>query len=171
VLGTIGSQDLADATQHGLPGLVERFARFAWFRVKFTARMLTRPSENQKLVLRCVDSYAVWRPDMIFLKTLLWVALIIAVVVFAVNNWVPVSLKLWGGLLLDTKLPMLVIVSFIAGFFPLWIWHRGIRWRLKRRILSLEGSSHRAPLDLKNADIPNSSRTSSATSQPAGSGI
>ena len=82
---------------------------------------------------------------MYFLKTLLWVILIITLIIFAVHNWVPVSIKLWGDLLLDTKLPMLVIVSFIVGFLPLWLWHRAQHWRMKRRIMSLESSNYRKP--------------------------
>ncbi len=88
-----------------------------------------------------------------FLKTLLWVALLVGLTIFAINNWEPVSVKLWGGMLLDTKLPMLVIVSFFGGFLPLWVWHRATHWRLKRRILSLEGKTYRPPLDLGNEDI------------------
>jgi lipopolysaccharide assembly protein A len=75
-----------------------------------------------------------------FLKTLLWVTLIVSLTVFAINNWVPVSVSLWGGLRLDTKLPALVIAAFIAGFVPLYIFHRTLVWRMRRRILSLEGS-------------------------------
>lgn len=76
-----------------------------------------------------------------FIKTLLWVILIVGAVLFAVNNWVPVSLKLWGGMLLDTKLPMLVIVSFLAGFLPLYLIYRASNWRLKRKIITLESTS------------------------------
>ena len=50
-----------------------------------------------------------------FLKTLLWVTLIVGLTVFAINNWVPVSISLWGGLRLDTKLPALVIIAFEIG--------------------------------------------------------
>ena len=88
-----------------------------------------------------------------FLKTLLWVALLVGLTIFAVNNWEPVSVKLWGGLLLETKLPMLVILSLVAGFLPLWIWHRATHWRMKRRILALEGTTYRAPLDMSSSDI------------------
>jgi lipopolysaccharide assembly protein A len=88
-----------------------------------------------------------------FLKTLLWVALLVGLTIFAINNWEPVSVKLWGGMLLDTKLPMLVIVSFFGGFLPLWIWHRATHWRMKRRIMSLEGKTYRAPLDLSREEI------------------
>jgi lipopolysaccharide assembly protein A len=75
-----------------------------------------------------------------FLKTLLWVTLIVGMVVFAVNNWVPASVKLWGGLWLDSKLPALMIGSFIAGFVPLYIWHRGAIWRMRRRIAHVEST-------------------------------
>lgn len=87
---------------------------------------------------------------MTFLKTFLWVILIIGMVIFAVNNWVPVSIKLWGGLLLDTKLPMLVIVSFFAGFLPLWLWHRATHWRMKRRIVTLENKFAPPPSNISN---------------------
>jgi putative membrane protein len=60
--------------------------------------------------------------------------------VFAINNWVPVTVSLWGGLRLDTKLPALVIAAFVLGFFPLYIFHRTTTWRMKRRILTLEGN-------------------------------
>jgi lipopolysaccharide assembly protein A len=75
-----------------------------------------------------------------FLKTLIWVTIIVGLIVFAVNNWTPVSVSLWGGLILDTKLPALVIAAFLLGFFPLWFLHRTMLWRMKRRILTLEGN-------------------------------
>ena len=75
-----------------------------------------------------------------FLKTLLWVTVIVGLVVFATNNWQPVSLRLWGGLRLDTKLPALVMVAFLLGFLPLYILHLTQVWRMKRRILVLEGN-------------------------------
>jgi len=75
-----------------------------------------------------------------FLKTLIWVTIIIGLIVFATNNWAPVSVSLWGGLRLDTKLSALVIVAFLLGFLPLYLLHRTQIWRLKRRILTLEGN-------------------------------
>jgi lipopolysaccharide assembly protein A len=80
-----------------------------------------------------------------FLKTLLWVTAIVGLTVFAINNWVPVSVSLWGGLRLDTKLPALVIMAFIIGFVPLYIFHRTAAWRMKRRIMSLEGAQRPVP--------------------------
>ena len=75
-----------------------------------------------------------------FLKTLLWVTVIVGLVVFATNNWQPVSLRLWGGLRLDTKLPALMMVAFLLGFLPVYILHLTQVWRMKRRILVLEGN-------------------------------
>ena len=69
-----------------------------------------------------------------FLKTLLWVTVIVGLVVFATNNWQPVSLRLWGGLRLDTKLPALVMVAFLLGFLPVYILHLTQVWRMKRRM-------------------------------------
>ncbi len=84
---------------------------------------------------------------MSFLKTLFWVILATGFVIFAVHNWQPVSLKLWGGLWLDSKLPAIMLLSFLLGFVPLYIWHRSIIWKHKRKIGTLESASHRGPLD------------------------
>jgi uncharacterized integral membrane protein len=75
---------------------------------------------------------------MSFLKTLFWVIFLMGFAIFAINNWQPVSLKLWGGLWLDSKLPAIVGASFLSGFLPLYIWHRSTRYRLNRRIATLE---------------------------------
>ena len=75
-----------------------------------------------------------------FLKTLIWATIIIGLIVFATKNWAPVSVSLWGGLRLDTKLPALVTVAFLLGFLPLYLLHRTQIWRLKRRIMTLEGN-------------------------------
>jgi lipopolysaccharide assembly protein A len=78
---------------------------------------------------------------MSFLKTLFWVIFFVGFTVFAVNNWQPVSMKLWNGLWLDSKLPAVLAAAFLIGFLPLWIWHRSVRYRLNRRIATLEGSA------------------------------
>lgn len=78
---------------------------------------------------------------MSFLKTLFWVIVIIGFTVFAINNWQPVSMKLWNGLWLDSKLPAVIAASFLLGFVPLWIWHRTVRFRLSRRIVTLESGA------------------------------
>ena len=89
-----------------------------------------------------------------FLKTLFWVILLVGLIVFAVNNWEPVTVALWGGLRLDTKLPVLVIGSFFLGFLPLYIWHRGTHWRMKRRVMTLETAARLVPLNVSGVAPP-----------------
>ena len=71
-------------------------------------------------------------------RTIIWVLLALALLVFSFNNWEPVEIKIWENLVLETKKPALVIISFLAGLLPAWLLHTGIRWRLNRRIKSLE---------------------------------
>ncbi|HEX7710556.1 MAG TPA: LapA family protein [Sphingomonadaceae bacterium] len=75
---------------------------------------------------------------MSIIRTILWVLLVVALVIFSINNWTPVQVKIWEDLVLETKIPALVIVSFLLGLLPVWAVHTGTRWRLKRRINSLE---------------------------------
>ena len=74
------------------------------------------------------------------IRTIVWVLLVVALLLFSINNWQPVEVKIWEGLVLETRLPALVIVSFLAGLLPMWLLHKGARWRLNRRIASLENS-------------------------------
>ena len=69
-----------------------------------------------------------------FLKTLFWVALAVVLVLFASVNWNAVTVKLWGGLEADIKLPILILGSFLLGFLPMLAVHRARVWGLKRRL-------------------------------------
>jgi uncharacterized integral membrane protein len=69
-----------------------------------------------------------------FLKTLFWIALTVVLVLFAKANWNAVTLKLWGGLEADVKLPVLVLAAFLLGFLPTFIIYRARLWSLKRRL-------------------------------------
>jgi lipopolysaccharide assembly protein A len=68
-----------------------------------------------------------------FLKTLFWIALTVVLVLFAKANWNAVTLKLWGGLEADVKLPVLVLAAFLLGFLPTFILYRARLWGLRRR--------------------------------------
>jgi uncharacterized integral membrane protein len=69
-----------------------------------------------------------------FLKTLFWIALTVVLVLFAKANWNAVTLKLWGGLEADVKLPILVLAAFLLGFLPTFIVYRARLWSLRRRL-------------------------------------
>jgi putative membrane protein len=73
-----------------------------------------------------------------FLKTLFWVAVAVTMVLFASVNWEPVTIRLWGGLEADVKLPVLVLAAFLLGFLPMLAVHRARMWSLKRRIENFE---------------------------------
>ena len=78
------------------------------------------------------------------IRTIIWVLIAVALLVFSINNWTPVTVKIWEGLVLETKTPALVIIAFLAGLVPMWLVHRGAKWRLERRIATLENAMRAA---------------------------
>lgn len=74
------------------------------------------------------------------IRTIVWVILLIALLLFSINNWQDVEVKIWEGLILQTKLPALVISSFLLGLIPMWLLHKGASWRWNRRIGTLENT-------------------------------
>lgn len=73
-------------------------------------------------------------------RTIVWVLVLVALLAFSYFNWRPVEVTIWDNLVVETKVPALVIVSFLLGLIPMWLVHRGSKWRLGRRISSLESS-------------------------------
>ena len=58
------------------------------------------------------------------IRTIVWVLLLVALLLFSAFNWKPVEVKIWEGLILETKIPALVIVSFLLGLVPMWLLSR-----------------------------------------------
>ncbi|NLR71869.1 DUF1049 domain-containing protein [Novosphingobium sp. ERN07] len=75
---------------------------------------------------------------MTMLRTIFWVLVIALLAAFTAANWHPVEVRIWEGLLLETRLPALVILAFLLGLVPTWLLYRATRWRLLRRIANLE---------------------------------
>ena len=107
-------------------------------------------------------------------RTVIWVLLLVALVVFSVNNWNPVEVKIWEGLVLETKIPALVVIAFLIGLVPMWLLHRATRWNNERRIASLENAARASatvapgahatgsapgPLEAASAPLPVEPRT------------
>ncbi len=69
-----------------------------------------------------------------FLRTVFWVVLAVVGVIFSFNNWQIVSIKLWGDIIVDTPLPILLFVVFMVGLLPTLILHRATRWNLNRKL-------------------------------------
>ncbi|RDC60193.1 hypothetical protein HME9302_01393 [Alteripontixanthobacter maritimus] len=72
------------------------------------------------------------------MRTVVWVILLVGLLLFSFFNWKPVEVTIWDNLVLETKVPALVIVAFLLGLVPMWLLHRGAKWRLTRRIAALE---------------------------------
>lgn len=73
-------------------------------------------------------------------RTIVWVMILFGILTFSFFNWETAEVNLWENLVLETKIPVLVIVAFVLGLVPMWLYHRSIKWSLDRRIRSLEGS-------------------------------
>jgi hypothetical protein len=76
---------------------------------------------------------------MAIVRTILWVLILVALLLFSWANWQPgISVRIWSNLVVDTRLPAVVVVAFLLGLIPMWLFHRGVAWRLNRRIRHLE---------------------------------
>ena len=74
-------------------------------------------------------------------RTLVWALILFGLLAFSFFNWDSVEVTLWDNMVLETKVPALVIISFLLGLLPMWTIHRGVKWRLNRRISSLENAA------------------------------
>ncbi|GAA0460946.1 MULTISPECIES: LapA family protein [Sphingomonas] len=82
-----------------------------------------------------------------FLKTLFWALLVGVVVAFSLNNMAMVPVRLWGSVVADVNLPLLLVVTFLLGFVPAYLSLVTVRWRARQRIAATE----RALADLRAA--------------------
>ena len=73
---------------------------------------------------------------MSFLKTLFWIVVAVIAALFCFNNWTIVDINLWNGLILETKLPLLLGIFFLLGLLPPLLLWQATRYRLKRRLQS-----------------------------------
>ena len=85
-----------------------------------------------------------------FLKILFWCLLAFVAALFTFGNWVSVPIRLWGGLVADTNLPFLLLVTFLAGLLPTLAWQHAVRWRLRNRLAVAE----RTVAELRVATAP-----------------
>jgi hypothetical protein len=75
-------------------------------------------------------------------RMVVWVLLLTALLVFSFANWDPtVTVKIWTNLVVETKIPAVVIISFLVGFVPMWLLYRASRWQHTRRINTLEATA------------------------------
>jgi hypothetical protein len=81
------------------------------------------------------------------IRTIVWVLLLVAFVIFSMANWEPgITVRIWQNLVVETKLPAVVIVAFLIGLVPMWLVHRATRWTLQRRVNALENAARTAAM-------------------------
>ncbi|PKP94657.1 MAG: hypothetical protein CVT75_04150 [Alphaproteobacteria bacterium HGW-Alphaproteobacteria-14] len=93
------------------------------------------------------------------LRTIMWILAALCFLIFASYNWRPVELTLWQNLVLETKVPVLALLAFAAGFVPLWAYHLSVKWALNRRVRALENS-------LKNMALARQAETAVSNAAP-----
>ena len=78
-------------------------------------------------------------------RTAVWIVITAILVAFIAMNWEKAPVNIWpldNGSYLHFEWPVGVIamVFFVLGLGPMWLLRRADRWRLNRRINSLENS-------------------------------
>jgi len=80
-----------------------------------------------------------------FIKTAFWVIVAVAIALFSKANWAVaptysgyIPVKLWGDIIVETRLPILIIFAFLLGLVPMWIFSCVTRWRMRRKLASTE---------------------------------
>ncbi|WP_340587996.1 LapA family protein [Erythrobacter alti] len=88
-------------------------------------------------------------------RTVIWVLLLVGLLLFSIANWDPtVTVRIWEDIVVDTKIPAIVIVSFAIGFLPMWLYHRASKWRMQRKIGSLETAARTAAATPVATQVP-----------------
>ncbi len=85
-----------------------------------------------------------------FLKILFWCLLAFIAAIFTIGNWTSVTIHLWGGIEALINLPLLLLLTFLAGLVPTMAWHSTLRWRLRNRLATAE----RTLADMRAAMTP-----------------
>lgn len=85
-----------------------------------------------------------------FLKILFWTLIAFAAALFTFGNWKWVPISLFGNLVAEVNLPVLLLITFLAGLLPTFLYQRAVRWRLRQRLVAAE----RTIADLRALDLP-----------------
>ena len=103
-----------------------------------------------------------------FLRTVFWVVIAVLGAVFALNNWTPVTVNLWSGLVLDTRLPVLMLATFLLGLVPMLIVYRATRWSMKRRLNNANRALTETFTPTSGTSASGTPLTNPATTMPPG---
>ncbi len=68
------------------------------------------------------------------LRTIIWVVLAVLLVVFSIFNWETTNVRFWPGMLLETKLPVLILGAFLLGSLPMWLAYKTSKYQYRRKL-------------------------------------
>ena len=51
------------------------------------------------------------------------------------------TINLWGDLQADIKIPVLMLIMFLLGFLPAWLFYRARHWRLAAQAPRCRGAA------------------------------
>ncbi|VXD02595.1 lipopolysaccharide assembly protein LapA domain-containing protein [Sphingomonas sp. 8AM] len=89
-----------------------------------------------------------------FLKILFWSLLAFVAAVFTFGNWTNVTVQLFGGLVAEVNLPLLLLVTFLLGFVPTLVYQHWVRFRLRQRLTAAERATESALAAVRGAETP-----------------
>lgn len=89
-------------------------------------------------------------------RTIAWIAVTAILVAFIAMNWTTVPVNFWpldDGNYIHFEWPVgiVALLFFLLGMVPVWLYLRAVRWRLSRRIASLENSLRASSMPSINA--------------------
>jgi len=78
------------------------------------------------------------------MRTTVWIVVTAILVAFIAMNWDRASVNIWpletGYLHFEWPVGIIALIFFLLGLLPMYLLRRADRWRLNRRISSLENS-------------------------------
>ena len=78
------------------------------------------------------------------IRTIVWIGITVLLVAFIAMNWDRAAVNFWpietGYLHFEWPVGIIALVFFLVGLVPMYLLHRAARWRLGRRVSSLENS-------------------------------
>jgi len=87
------------------------------------------------------------------IRTIVWAVLLIALLLFSLNNWVRTEVRIWENLVVETPLPVVVIGSLLLGLVPMWLLHVARRWHMRKRISALEAAARQPSAALTSTQL------------------
>ena len=92
------------------------------------------------------------------IRTVLWIALTAILVAFIAMNWAKVPVNFWpldDGNYVHFEWPVgfVALLFFGLGMLPVWLYLRAVRWRLGRRIATLENSLRASSMPSMTAPV------------------